>query len=56
MKAIMAGKTGYSGDDLMTPNEKMGFGYDRTDPWHKDGLLPKGIPMQTFQTTHYQGG
>jgi hypothetical protein len=51
MKAMMANKSGYSGDDLMTPDEKMGFGYNKQDPWHKDGLIPKGIPMQTFQQT-----
>lgn len=53
MKSIMASKTGYSGQDLMTPDSKMGFGFNKADPWHKDGLIPRGIPLHPNERVTY---
>jgi hypothetical protein len=43
---MMGGKSGFGGEDLLTLDEKLGFGNDRNnEAWHKDGLIPKGIPL-----------
>jgi len=58
MQAMMGNKSGYGGDDLLSADEKLGFGNDKYhEAWHKDGLIPKGIPLHVGSAAQsYHGG